>query len=144
MLGHVLILCMPPRKHIRLRNFDYSSANAYFITICVKNFDCHLGQIRNGIVVLSEIGNVAACHLQNIPDINSDAILDEFIVMPNHLHCIIELTGKTFSIENSNRYAKLVGGSISVIMNQYKGSVKNGVMQMVLMILNCKEGFSIV
>jgi len=115
---------MPARKHIRLRHFDYSSANAYFITICVNDFACYLGEIRNGIVGLSEIGNVAACYLQNIPDIKSDAILDEFIVMPNHVHCIIELTGQTFSIENSNRYARPVAGSISIIMNQYKGSVK--------------------
>jgi len=115
---------MPARKHIRLRHFDYSSANAYFITICVNDFACYLGEIRNGIVGLSEIGNVAACYLQNIPDIKSDAILDEFIVMPNHVHCIIELTGQTFSIENSNRYARPVAGLISIIMNQYKGSVK--------------------
>ena len=100
---------MPTRKHIRLRQFDYSSANAYFITVCVKNFDCYLGEIRNGIVGLSEIGNVAAFCLQEIPERRSEVILDEFMVMPNHLHCIIELTGKTFSIENRNRYARPVG-----------------------------------
>ena len=44
--------------------------------------------------------------------------------MPNHLHCIIEIKERDFSFENSNQYARPMAGSISVIMNQYKGAVK--------------------
>jgi putative transposase len=115
---------MHSRKHITLRDFDYSSANAYFITVCTKNLCCYFGEIRNGIMGYSEIGNVASSYLQAIPRIRSDVALDEFIVMPNHVHCILEIKGQSFSLENCKRYSKPVAGSVSVIMNQYKGSVK--------------------
>jgi putative transposase len=115
---------MPTRKHIRLRDFDYSSGNAYFITVCVKGFDYRFGEIRNGIMGLSDIGNIAACYLQNIPLFRTDAVLDEFIIMPDHLHCIIELKHRAFSSENFNRYGKPVADSVSMIINQYKGAVK--------------------
>jgi putative transposase len=115
---------MPARKHIRLRDFDYSSANGYFITVCVKNFNCHFGEVKNGIMRLSDIGNIAAYYLQSIPQIRKDTVLDEFIVMPNHLHCIIELRHRSFLSENVNQFARPVAGSVSMIINQYKGAVK--------------------
>ena len=115
---------MPTRKHMRLGNFDYSSANAYFITICVKNFECRFGEIRNGIVGLSDAGNTAACYLQEIPEKRVNVILDEFIVMPNHAHCILEIQHRQFLPENRNQFAKPVANSVSIIINQYKGAVK--------------------
>jgi len=115
---------MPERKHIRLQGFDYSSDNAYFITVCVKNFECHFGDVKNGIMRLSDVGNTAACYLQNIPLIRTNAILDEFIIMPNHLHCIIELGQKPFSSDSTNQFAKPIVGSVSMMINQYKGAVK--------------------
>jgi putative transposase len=125
-IGHAggMSLRMRVRKNIRLRDFDYSSANAYFITICTKNFCCYFGEIRNGIMGYSEIGNVASCYLEAIPRIRSNVDLDEFIVMPNHVHFIFEIKGESFSLENRNRYSKPIAGSLSVIVNQYKGAVK--------------------
>ena len=61
-------LQMHTRKHIRIRDFDYSSANAYFITICVNKFQSVFGEIRNGIVGLSDIGNIAAIYMQAIEE----------------------------------------------------------------------------
>jgi putative transposase len=72
----------------------------------------------------SEIGNVASCYLQAIPQIRNNVALDEFIVMPNHVHCIIEITGDSFSLGKRNHYRKPVAGSVSVIVNQYKGILK--------------------
>ncbi len=116
------------RKNIRLQSFDYSSANAYFITICVKNFTPAFGEIRKGIVRLSEVGNTAAVYLQNIPELRSEVLLDEFIIMPNHLHCILEITCRDLPVANPDaalrKYGQPVACSISVIINQYKGAVK--------------------
>jgi putative transposase len=117
-------LRMRVRKNTRLRDFDYSSGNAYFNTICTKNFCYYFGEIRNGIMGYSGIGNVASCYLEAIPRIRSNVTLDEFIVKPNHVHCIVEIKGESYSLEKCNRYGKPVGGSVSVIINQYKGSVK--------------------
>jgi REP element-mobilizing transposase RayT len=44
--------------------------------------------------------------------------------MPNHVHCIIEIKSSSFSLENTNQYGKPVAGSVSVIVNHYKGRVK--------------------
>jgi len=112
------------RKHIRLRDFDYSLSNAYFITICIKDFNCLLGEIRKGVMGLSEIGNVAAIFLQQIPEIREGVSLDEFILMPNHLHFVIQLNRNDDLSYQFNAYAKPVAGSVSVIVNQYKGAVK--------------------
>ena len=81
------------------------------------------GEIKNGIIGFSEVGNAAACCLQEIPEKRAHVILDEFIVMPNHIHCILEVKDQFFHWENSNQYGKPVAGSVSVIINQYKGAV---------------------
>ena len=117
------MLILPQRKHIRLRDFDYSSANAYFITVCVKHFERLLGTIRSGICRLSEIGAEAAAYLQTIPEIYPDVILDEFIIMPNHLHAIIIIDRHSSSYQ-SNAFGKPVAGSVSMHVNHFKGRVK--------------------
>ncbi|HEY0040145.1 MAG TPA: transposase [Flavisolibacter sp.] len=110
------------RKHIRLRNFDYSSSNAYFITVCVKYFEPLLGSIKNGICGLTDVGNETALYLQKIPEIRAGVILDEFIVMPNHLHCLLILPHHS-RLYSGNGFGKPVTGSVSVIINQFKGAV---------------------
>lgn len=111
-------------KQIRLRKFDYSSSNSYFLTICVKNFKCLLGEVRNGIVGLSDIGNTAAVFLQKIPELRPTVFLDEFLIMPNHLHCILTIQNLVKKETTFNKFGKPVTGSVSVIINQYKGAVK--------------------
>ena len=110
------------RKHIRLRDFDYSSANAYFITVCVRYFEPLLGTIRCGICGLNEIGNETALNLQNIPAHYPNTVVDEFIVMPNHWHCIL-LINRSNHLYTPNSYANTVAGSVSTIVGHVKGAV---------------------
>ena len=112
------------RKNIRLKGHDYSSVNSYFITICVKDYHQHLGRIHNGIMRLSAIGNTACICLQDIPVLKHNVNLDEFVVMPNHVHCILDITNRELKEKRLNTYAKPVSGSVSVIVNQFKGAVK--------------------
>lgn len=109
------------RKHIRLRDFDYSSANAYFITVCVKYFEPLLGSVRNGVCGLSEIGNDVALRLQNIPLLNENVVLDEFIVMPNHFHLIL-IIQKHSGPFVGNCFQKPLPGSVSTMINAAKGA----------------------
>ncbi len=85
------------RKHIRLRNFDYSSAGAYFITICTKDRECFFGNIvgTQHVVTFSAIGKIANEYLNDIPNHFPHMEMDEFIVMPNHVHCILVLNEKS-------------------------------------------------
>jgi REP element-mobilizing transposase RayT len=80
---------MKTRKHIRLRNFDYSSQAWYFITICTKNRKHTFGEIENGQMHLSAIGVQADLYWNEIPKHFPHIELGEFIIMPNHIHGII-------------------------------------------------------
>ncbi|MDQ6608836.1 MAG: hypothetical protein M3Y85_03345, partial [Bacteroidota bacterium] len=104
-----------------MRDFDYSSANAYFITVCVKYFEPLLGSVRNGICGLSDVGNNVALRLQNIPALNENVILDEFIVMPNHFHLIL-IIQKRDGPYIGNRFQKPLAGSVSTMINAAKGA----------------------
>jgi len=116
------------RRHIRLRHFDYASRNAYFITACTSEFKHFFGEVRNGIMCLSDIGSFVAVLIQNIPDTWPTVEVDEFIVMPNHIHCILEIKERPDK-EVFNQFGVAVRGSISVIINQVKGRVKKWCVQ---------------
>jgi len=77
------------RKTIRLPEYDYSWIGAYFITICVRRKECILGQIKNGEIYLNEIGDAIHKNWFWLEKRFKDVKLDEFIVMPNHIHGII-------------------------------------------------------
>lgn len=75
----------------RLKNYDYSSNGAYFITICTENRNHFFGQIINGKMELSNAGVIANILWHDIPHHTKNVILGEFIVMPNHIHGILIL-----------------------------------------------------
>ena len=82
------------RKSIRLKNFDYSSQGLYFITICVHNRVCLLGDIINGKMVLNDAGRMINELYLKTPRQFKNTTLDEYQIMPNHLHGIIVITGE--------------------------------------------------
>jgi REP element-mobilizing transposase RayT len=81
------------RKSLRLKGYNYSKAGAYFITICVKDMVCMFGKIANGEMVLNKFGTIANKYLTEIPEKYNQTRLHEFVVMPNHIHAVIEITG---------------------------------------------------
>ena len=79
------------RKSIRLKGYDYSQAGLYFITICVQDRKWLFGKIENDEMILNDAGKIAdECWLE-IPKHFPNAVLHEYIVMPNHVHGIVEL-----------------------------------------------------
>jgi len=77
------------RRSIRLKGYDYSQPGAYFVTICTRNQYHYLGDIIGGRMKLSEIGEIINQFWIETPYHFDNVHLDEFIVMPNHLHGII-------------------------------------------------------
>ncbi len=77
----------------RKQSWDYSSEGSYFITICTKNKQHFFGKIRDGKMMLSEIGKVVESEwIKSIamrPEMEIE--LGEFVVMPNHFHAIINI-----------------------------------------------------
>jgi REP element-mobilizing transposase RayT len=73
----------------RLQTWDYANNGAYFITICTQNREHFFGNIKNGIMQLSEIGKLAAQFWHEIPNHFPMVELGNFVVMPNHVHGIL-------------------------------------------------------
>ena len=94
------------RRSIRLRGYDYSGPGAYFITICTHNRKCLFGKITDGKMVLNHAGHVAKKCWQAIPDHFPHATIDEFIIMPNHIHGIIFLNNNGGANVGANVGAK--------------------------------------
>ncbi|MFH1837941.1 MAG: transposase [Candidatus Kuenenbacteria bacterium] len=77
------------RQSIRLKGYDYSQNGAYFITVCVQNKECIFGKIENEKIILNQYGEIAKKYWLEISNHFPNVILDEFVIMPNHIHGII-------------------------------------------------------
>ena len=99
----------PNRKPMRLPNFDYSAAYAYFVTICTdqKKPLFWTNQKQN------RFGDVEEAYLRDIPNIFPNSAADCFVVMPNHVHAIIQLSQSTLDS----------GSTLSTIVGTYKSGV---------------------
>lgn len=84
----------------RLKDWDYSSSGYYFITICTKNKKCFFGDVEDGDVRFTRIGEAANRYWQEIPVHFRNVKLDEYIVMPNHVHGIIIITNDNVETQN--------------------------------------------
>jgi len=125
----------------RYRGYDYSSPGKYFITICTKNKIRYFGKIENRKMILSELGIIAEKFWREIPGHFPNIKLDEFIIMPDHIHGILIINGDYFvqapklgasnppvqapklgasieNIESRNPFWK--SNSIGSIINQFK------------------------
>ena len=92
----------PKRKHPRLDNYDYSSAGAYFVTICTQNRRCVLSRIvGRGLapaeataVEYTSFGEIAEKQLFLLTDRYPYLEIDRYVIMPNHIHAIMILNGE--------------------------------------------------
>ncbi len=73
----------------RLKGWDYSAAGYYFVTICTRNRECWLGEVIDGIMRLSSVGEVVAEEWLKTSQMRDNVTLDDWVVMPNHLHGIV-------------------------------------------------------
>lgn len=78
-------------KSARLKGYDYSQSGMYFVTICTKNRREFFGEVINGEIALNEIGKIVENEWLQTPIIRHDIFLDEWVIMPNHIHGIIEI-----------------------------------------------------
>jgi REP element-mobilizing transposase RayT len=83
---------LPYRRSIRLCDYDYAQEGAYFVTICVYDHVCLLGDIIDGAMQLNDLGLIVAQTWDSLPARFLSVELDAFVVMPNHVHGIIVLT----------------------------------------------------
>jgi putative transposase len=79
------------RKYLRLKHYDYSQSGAYFVTICTNEREAYFAKCRNLEVVIQN-------HWKGLKIRFPEIELDEFIVMPNHIHGIIFIVGATHEL----------------------------------------------
>ena len=103
------------RKQNRLVKYDYSSPGYYFITSCTKNRLEHFGVVEKGIMIQNDTGKIAEEIWKRTPLFYRDVSVDEFIIMPNHIHGII--------IINPPKQAGGLRYSLSQIVGSYKNTV---------------------
>ena len=84
------------RRSIRLKQYDYAHAGAYFVTVVTQNRICSFGDVVNGEMRTNEFGEIVARTWNDLPNHNPHVILDAFVVMPNHVHGIIVIVDDLF------------------------------------------------
>jgi REP element-mobilizing transposase RayT len=84
----------------RLTGYDYTRDGAYFITICTKNKIPVFGCIVDGKMILSGSGEIVHKYWLEIPVHFPKIYLDEFVIMPDHIHGIIIINSKTVETPN--------------------------------------------
>ena len=77
------------RKATRIPAYDYSSCNYYFITICTHDKKCIFGKPNE----LNICGQITDQHILQLPTYYQGVYVDKYVVMPNHVHMIIVMSG---------------------------------------------------
>ena len=94
----------------RLQNWDYGFNGLYFITICTKDRKNYFGEVRGGLMGLSLIGCVVCDEWFKTGSFRKNVRLDEFIIMPNHIHGIIEIFNDMETLQRNVSAQYMTGG----------------------------------
>jgi putative transposase len=96
------------RCSIRLKGYDYSQQGAYFVTICTYKRNCLFGEIVDGEIKLNTNGEIVRGCWLSIFRHFLNVELDEFVIMPNHLHGIIIIENSEVEGELSSTLVKAI------------------------------------
>lgn len=142
-LARQQIDALPNRQSIRKRGWDYTASGWYFVTINTHRNRALFGAVVNGRMVPSAAGRVAEEEWHRSAEIRESIALDEFVVMPNHVHGIVRLRGVGRS-EGRPEYGRPAGrpyggpyggpcgpppGSLGAFVAGYEGAVGGGSMR---------------
>lgn len=107
------------RRSIRLVGYDYSQAGLYFVTLVCQDRAHLFGAIKDGIMCLNEFGQIAVDEWLHTQEVRDNVVLHEYVVMPNHIHGIIEIL---FPKESNNIVGEFRSPSqtIGAIIRGYK------------------------
>ena len=105
------------RRTIRLGEYDYNLEGLYFITICIHNYHCLLGEIPEESIILNDAGKMIETEWLSLPNRFPTIQLHEYIIMPNHFHAIIQIVNP---LGNKIKNGNVKTGTIET------GTVENG------------------
>lgn len=120
------------RRSIRLKEYDYTQAGAYFVTIVTYQREPLFGEIVDGVMKLNPLGEIARQEWFKTAELRPYVELyeDEFVVMPNHAHGIIWNVGADGGAERRSARTSAAdekphvdAGSLGAIVRAYKSAV---------------------
>jgi len=86
------------RRELRLRGFDYSSAGLYYVTVCARAQALVFGEVVDDEVHPSRVGAVARACLLEVAEHHAGAVVDSYVVMPNHVHVVLATEGTPLGV----------------------------------------------
>ncbi len=111
------------RRSIRLKGYDYSSQGAYFVTLVCQYRDCIFGKILDGRIGFSKVGEIAQREWRRIERNFLFARIDEFVIMPDHLHGIIWILPFTGEASTSGNQSGCDQGKGSILGNTHNNRI---------------------
>jgi REP element-mobilizing transposase RayT len=112
------------RRSIRLRGFDYASPGAYFVTLNVKHRRPIFGTLRDGVMHLNDIGRIVHEEWVRSSDIRPEVVLDEFVIMPNHMHMIVWI--RDANGIRARPLGNIIGGFKSSVSRRIQDEINHG------------------
>lgn len=100
------------RRSLRLEGYDYGMAGAYFVTICTQDRACLFGDVAAGAMRLNEAGEMVATLWDGIAARFSGVEIDQFVVMPNHVHGILVLPDGDATTKRSTTMVAPTNGDV--------------------------------
>ena len=128
---------LPKRKNIRLPDYDYSSNDAYFVTICTKDREPLLGEIVARVaegdgfyggpvgygtptIVLSPNGQIVDRYINNINVKYWNITVPIYCIMPNHIHLIVVIGGENAKASKESGSPRAATPTVPKIINSLK------------------------
>ena len=109
-------------KQYRLPYFNYASNAYYFVTICTKDRQHYFGGIRNGAIELSDTGKIVQRCLTELPKKMSYVTVDEFVIMPNHVHAIVFINNPEEKRTIRTKQFQPAKRSLSLVIRNFKST----------------------
>ena len=128
----------PKRKHVRLKNYDYSQNGVYFVTICTQNRQCILSQIALPRIVWSKtVGRGLAPAVPRLTDCGRlveeewmalmvrypSVLVEKYVIMPNHIHALICLQEDTAGASPRPTLMQVLGALKSLTTRRWNGMI---------------------
>jgi len=131
----------PKRKITRLASYDYSWPGAYFVTVCTCGKTALFGTVDGQKMRLNRVGEIVAQAWKDLPNHFAHVKLDEFVVMPNHIHGILfieredDMNGTDKAMDKAGlvptkRFGHPGAGSLSTIIGSFKARATRAIRRM--------------
>jgi putative transposase len=114
------------RRSLRLQDFGYAQPAGYFVTVCTYRRENLFGEIQEGSMRLNEYGMIAQQTFMAIPEHFDNAAVDEFIIMPNHVHGIVVILNvgarHAVPLPTTAKFGKPMARSFPTIVRSFKSA----------------------